>query len=120
LLATRVDSFEKLELIVALHAAPRSTLSIDALARQLRLPREVVREAAVALRAATLVELTSDGEVQLLPVTNRDHEAVAELVRVYKEDRIAVVTEMGEIALDRIRNLASRAFSDAFDTRRKK
>lgn len=119
LLASRIDSFEKLELIVALQAAPRNTMSVDALCRQLKLSRDDIRQAAVELRTASLVALTSTGEVQLLPPTNHDHAAIAELVRVYEEDRLAVLKYMGEIALGRIRNMASRVFADAFVIRKK-
>ena len=119
LLANRIDSFEKLELVVALYAAPRATMSIDALVTALSLSREDVRRAASELREASLIDLASRGEVQLLPPTERDHAAVSELVRLYQEDRFAVVKAMGEIAVSRIRNMASRAFADAFIIRKK-
>lgn len=119
LLADRVDSFEKLELLVALHAAPRTTLSIDALCRALKLTRDVVREAAVQLRAVSLVEVTSVGDVQLLPPTSRDRAAVTELVNFYADDRITVVKAMAEISVNRIRGMASRTFAEAFVIRKK-
>jgi hypothetical protein len=119
LLTNRVDSFEKLELVVALHGAPRTTMSIDALSHMLKLSREVVRQTVIELRSASLVELTSGGEVQLLPPTTRDHAAVSELVQLYQDDRFTVVKMMGEIAVNRIRNMASRAFADAFVIRKK-
>ena len=119
LLASRVNSFEKLELIVTLHAAPRNTMSIETLCRHLKLSKDDVRRAAIELRSASLVALTSTGDVQLLPPTNHDHAAVAELVRTYQDDRLAVVTRMGEIALGRIRTMASKAFADAFVIRKK-
>jgi Mn-dependent DtxR family transcriptional regulator len=120
LLKDRISSFEKLELIVALHDAPRTTLSVDDLSRMLTLPRETVREVAIELRSASLVELTSRGEVQLLPPTTREHAAVVELVRLYREDRFTVVTAMGEIAVNRLRNMTARAFADAFVIRKKR
>lgn len=120
LLENRIDSFEKLELIVALHEAPRTTMSVEELCRALKLPRDAIREAAVELRGVSLVVLTSRGDVQLLPPSNREHAAVTELVRIYRDDRLAVVKAMGEIALARIRNLASRAFADAFVIRKKR
>ncbi len=119
LLTNRIDSFEKLELVVALHDAPRTTLSMDALAEVLKLRRSGVRQAAEALHAAALVDLLSSGEVQLLPPTNGDREAVAELVRLYHDDRITVITALGEIAVERIRTMASRVFADAFVIRKK-
>jgi hypothetical protein len=119
LLTNRVDSFEKLEIIIALHAAPRTTMTIEELCRTLNLSREDVREATAELRVASLVTMSSGGEVQLLPPTSRDHAAVAKLVQTYQEDRLGVVKAMGEIAVNRIRGMTARAFADAFIIRRK-
>jgi len=119
LLASRIDSFEKLEVVVALHAAPRTTMTMDELCRALKLPRDSIRQAAMELRAVALVDLTSRGEVQLLPPTARDQQAVGELIRLYTEDRIVLVKTLGEIAVERIRGMASRAFADAFVLRKK-
>jgi DNA-binding GntR family transcriptional regulator len=119
LLKNRIDSFDKLELVVALHGAPRATMSVEDLCRRLKLPREVVRSAVVELRAVSLVALTSQGEVQLLPPTDHDREIVATLVTLYSEDRVEVVRTLGQIAVERIRGMASRAFADAFVIRRK-
>jgi hypothetical protein len=118
LLENGVNTFEKLELIVLLHGAPRSVMSLAELTRRLRLESEVVRLAAAELRDAALVELSSTGELQLLPPTSRDYEAVDELVRLYAEDRLAIVKAIGEIAMGRIRTLASQAFAEAFVVRK--
>ena len=119
LLADRVDSFEKLELIVALHAAPRATMSLDELCRTLKLARDVVREAALQLRAASLVELTSVDDVQLLPPTKSERAAVTDLVQVYADDRLALVKAMSELSVNRIRSMAARTFAEAFVIRKK-
>ena len=119
LLVSRIDSFEKLELVVALHAAPRTTMSVEDLCRALKMPRDTVRQAAMDLRAVALIDLTSRGEVQLLPPTSRDQQAIGELFRLYNEDRILLVQALGDIAVQRIRGMASRAFADAFVLRKK-
>jgi hypothetical protein len=119
LLASRIDSFEKLELVCTLAEAPRTTQSMEQLSKALKMPRDEVRQVAMELRAESLVHVTTGGEVQLLPPTEKDRAAVAELVNLYREDRFAVVKAMGEISLARIRNLASRAFADAFIIGRK-
>ncbi len=72
LLTSRIDSFEKLELVVALHEAPRATMSTEALASALGLSRSTVRQAAEELNAGALVDLTSNGEIQLLPPSIRN------------------------------------------------
>jgi hypothetical protein len=115
----RVDTFEKLEMIVALYKAPRTVMSVTELSQGLKLEREMVRRSALELRGGALVELTSSDEVQLLPPTSRDHEAVRELVRLYDDDRLTIVKALGEIAVQRIRNMASQAFADAFVLRKR-
>jgi Mn-dependent DtxR family transcriptional regulator len=117
-LLQRVDTFEKLELIVLLCKA-RAAVSVTELALRLKLGREVIRQAVSELRSVALVDLTSTDSVQLLPPTERDRDAVDELVKVYEEDRLAVVKVLGEIAMQRIRNMASQAFADAFVLRKK-
>lgn len=119
LLQSRINSFEKLELVVALHGAPRATMSIEQLANQLKTTRGIVQSAALELRTAALVEVTSAGEVHLIPPSSRDAAALDELVRCYRDDPFAVVKALGEIALERIRNMAAHAFADAFVLRKK-
>lgn len=118
LLANRIDSFEKLDLVLALHAQPRATMTVEALCRALKLPRDVIRQTAIELRGAALMELTMSGEVQLLPPTSNDHQAVTELIQLYNEDRVTVVRAIGEIAVARLRRMASRAFADEFVMRK--
>jgi hypothetical protein len=118
LLANRVDSFEKLEIIIALHRA-RSTMSITDLVRDLKLSHDIVLQAVADLREVSLVDVSVGGDVQLLPPTSDDRAAVADLVRLYETDRLAIIKKLSEVALDRIRNMASRAFADAFVLRKK-
>jgi DNA-binding GntR family transcriptional regulator len=108
LLATRIDSFEKLEIVIALHSAPGTKLSTDELCRALELSREAVREATAELHAVSLVELSEQGDVTLL--SRDDEQAICDLVRLYADDRFTVVKAMGEIAVERIRRIASRTF----------
>jgi hypothetical protein len=119
LMRSRVDTFEKLELVVTLHGALHATMTVDDVCRVLKLPRDVVRQAAVELRSATLVELTVRGELHLLPVNTSDRENIDELVRLYREDPLAIAKALGDISMDRIRNMASRAFANAFVFRKK-
>jgi hypothetical protein len=119
LLKDRVDSFEKLELVIALHDAKRTTLSVEELSRRLTLTRETIRRLAIELRSASLVALNASGDVQLLPPTSGEDTAVADLVRLYREDRFTLVAAIGEIAVSRLRGMTARAFADAFVIRRK-
>lgn len=119
LLERRVDTFEKLEVLVALHGEPRATSSVEALCRMLKLPRDVIREAVMELRSSSLVELTSRGEVQLLPPSQKDAASVAELVAMYRDDRMVIVRTIGEIAMMRVRSMTAKVFADAFVIRKK-
>jgi hypothetical protein len=120
LLATRVDSFEKLDMVIALHAAPNATLSVDALVRTMGCTRELVRQTLGELRRTLLVDLTSRGEAQLLLPSEADRRVVRDLVELHQSDRSIVVRLLGELAMNRIRGMAARAFSDAFLIGKKK
>jgi hypothetical protein len=118
LLSTRVDSFEKLEVVVALHKAPGSTMTVGELCSALELPRDAIKEVAVELRAAALCELASNDQIRLAPATEQERAAVAELVKLHAEDRFSIVKALGQLAVERIRNMASRTFAAAFVIRK--
>jgi hypothetical protein len=120
LLETRIDSFEKLDVIVALQGAPHQTMTVDALVQALGIPRDDIRQAVGQLRRGLLVDLDASGEVRLLPPTEADRESIRELAELYGEDRAPVLRLLGEIALERIRNMAARTFADAFLIGKKK
>jgi hypothetical protein len=120
LLATRIDSFEKLEVVLALHGAPGWTMSVGELCRVLKLPRDVVRQAAVELRGVALAQLTARGEVRLVPPTSHDQAAIAELVKLYADDRFSIVRALGDLAVERIRTLASNTFGGSLVLRERK
>jgi biotin operon repressor len=104
-LADRVDSIDKLEIVVALRDASGHTMSVDRLCRALQLSRETVRQAVIELRATAAVALTSRGEVRLLPLPSGDlADAAIELVRLHMDDRDALVKALDEIAIGRVRS----------------
>ncbi len=119
LLSTRIDTFEKLEIVAALAVAPQTTLTVDQIAITVRIPRDVIRQAIVELRSATLVQLTERGAIKLLSLSQGDQTAVTDLLEAYALDPLSVAKFLGEIAMERIRNMASRAFADAFVPRKK-
>lgn len=119
LLTNRIDSFEKLEIVITLSKAQRTTMTMDELSRTLKTPRDAIRQAVMELRAVALVDLTSRGEVQLMPPTTRDEQVIADLVKLHDDDRFVLVKALGEIAMERLRGMTSRVFADAFLFRRK-
>jgi hypothetical protein len=120
LIKTRIDTFEKLDLVVTLHRAPHGTMSVDALTRALGAPRDVVRQTVADLRRSMIVDFDSRGEILLLAPTDGDRTAIRELVEIYLDDPALVLRFLGEVALDRIRSMAASTFADAFVLRKKK
>ncbi len=119
LLDTRVESFEKLELLMLLRRTPGGSSTIGAISRTLDLGSDEVRAIAGDLSSGGLVAWAPDGTVSLAPRTDEDQAALDELARVYEDDKIAVVKAIAETAMDRLRNLAGRAFAEAFVIRKK-
>ena len=108
-----VDSFEKLELIMALRRGETRRASITDLAHALDLPRDELRRAVRELQAAGLLQLAHD-EVTLAPRAPDAQRAIDELAAVYDADKMVLVKAIAESSIERLRNLAGRAFADAF------
>jgi DNA-binding IclR family transcriptional regulator len=119
LLDAHVDSFEKLELLMLLRRAPEQGRTAGELARALDLDAAEVGELVSGLVSAGLVAWAADGAISLSPRTAEERAAMDELARVYDEDRITLVKAIAETAMDRLRNLAGRAFAEAFVIRKK-
>lgn len=118
LLTTQLDSFEKLEVVQALRAAGRA-MSIEALESACRFPTQTVREALADLERGTIVEQADAGRLVLLGSGSK-HPNFEALMQLYEEDRSRVMSVLSSLAMERIRTMAARAFSDAFVFRRKR
>ncbi len=118
LLESPLDSFEKLEIVVALHRTAARTSSNAELASAIALPLEIVSRAVDELVRAGFVE--NAGGLTRLTASPADRAAVGELVELYDEDRILVVRALSQIAMDKIRGMAARTFADAFKLRKKR
>jgi DNA-binding IscR family transcriptional regulator len=111
-----LDSFEKLEITIALHRVA-TPMSVSELSTNLHLSSQIVERGLDELARAGAVHL-ADGTARLtLPA--QDLPAMDEIVALYDEDRLLVVRTLTEISMDRIRGMAARAFADAFQLRRK-
>jgi hypothetical protein len=119
LLADRIDSFEKLEVLMQLQRAQGRTSSHEALARTLDRDRDDVRQVCTDLVQAGLVSVDPAGNVTLSPATSDDEALVSELADVYDADRIEVVKAIAEASLERLRSMAGRAFAEAFVLRKR-
>ena len=118
LLLGAVDSFEKLEVLLALHAAP-APLRLGTIAARTGLSAVEVEAAAAALANAALVEHLTDGTWRVPPPGSPERAAVAELAAGWAASRPAVLKIMTQRALERVRAGAARAFADAFRLRQR-
>jgi hypothetical protein len=118
LLDGKLDSFEKLELSIALYRAPAHSLSLSELSTKLQLSIHIVDRGIDELARAGIVQAA--GGLARLTIDAQDLPALDEIAAFYDEDRLLVVRTLTEIAMDRIRGMAARAFADAFQLRKKK
>jgi hypothetical protein len=118
LLTTPLDSFEKLEIVIALYKAPARTSSVAELATQCGLAVEVATRVVEELAGARFVDRSS-GLIRL-SVGSDDLAAITELVEVYDDDRIVIIRALSMSAMDKIRGMAARTFAAAFKIRRKR
>jgi hypothetical protein len=116
LLDVMLNSFEKLEITIALHRSPSHTLTVSELSTKLSI--HIVERGLDELARAGAVQLV-DG-VARLTLDSKDIPAMDELAAVYDDDPLLVVRTLTEISMGRIRGMAARAFADAFQLRRKK
>ncbi len=117
LLEDPLDTYEKLEVAVALWHAAAHTSSAREITTLTQLPIESVERALSELVAARFVELAGGLARLVVPAAQREH--LRTLVELYEADRILFVRLLSEISMTKIRGMAARAFADAFQLRRK-
>ena len=117
LLEAPLDTFEKLEICVELWTAAARTKSPKELAARIELPVDLVYRALADLVAAKFVELAGGLARLTIPADHVDQ--MQELVEIYATDRILIVRTLSELAMERVRGMAARAFADAFQLRKK-
>lgn len=119
LLRDRVETYEQLEVLLALHATPHRPWHADALAEALRTSAELVAAALAGLVAGGLVATSGTGlrtEYRYAPDPERpdDAAAVDALATAYATQRLELVKLMSANAIERVRAAAARTFADAF------
>lgn len=112
LLETVLDSFEKLEVLSRVRATAAG-LAVD----DLTLDNEVLRSTIKELLRDRLIE--QPGLAYVLGPRGSEP-AVEQLMTIYDDDRMPIITELSSLAMDRIRTMASKAFADAFILRKKR
>lgn len=116
LLSDVVDSIEKLEVLVHLQQTGPAPVSKIAVARGI--PEPLVLEACAPLVTAGL--LREQAGLYVYNPDNSRAEELAELGKLYVEDRIVVLRLIAQIAIERVRSQAATVFADAFVFRSKK
>jgi predicted transcriptional regulator len=112
-----LDSFEKLEVLMSI-AGVEGSRSVEAICERVTLDPDIVEEALASLVTQGVIVALTDGYVLATEGPWSPH--VRALAKLYKSDRMQVVTLMSEAAMRRLRSKADRAFSDAFLFRWKK
>lgn len=117
LLESKLDTYEKLELVVVL--SRRDEASLAELARELQVGGDVLRRLVLDLSRTGLVALSLDERVRLA-ATPDELAVIAEGAQLCRSDRGTVIQLLSAIALDRIRGMSARSVADAVALRRKK
>ena len=119
LLAETLDTFEKLEIAIALQRAPLHSLSIEELVRAIgNLARDQIEHGVAELVAAGVCSATL--RIVRLTPTPTDAPTYAALVEQYDRDHAAIAQAISEVAMEKIRGMAARTFAEAFHATRKR
>ena len=124
LLEGPIDSFEKLELVLAVLRAD-TPQTVASLGRMLNLDANGVRPILGELVRSQIVAIESrdpEGTApEIVRIASRpEHRAALDrLAKLYEEDRVLVMATISRIALERIRGMAARTFADAFRVRKR-
>ena len=119
LLAAKLDTYEKLELVVVLSRRDDREQSVAELARELQVGPDVLRRLAADLVRTGLVETTPEDTLRLI-ASVEESKIIAEGAELYASDPSKVIGLLSTIAMDRIRGMSARSFADAFSLRKKK
>jgi hypothetical protein len=121
LVATDIDSFERLEVLMLLRESttPRS---LEGIASDLGLPEDLVEHACRGLRASGIVTGSggSPPRYQLATMAHRTQDACDALCTLYEQDPAVVMNLISTLAFDRARSLVARAFGDALQIPRRR
>jgi DNA-binding IclR family transcriptional regulator len=118
LLVTKLDSYEKLEVMRALRGTGRS-MSRSELEAASRLSSDAVDDALPSLERSKLVEHDPVDHRIRVGAASADP-CFAALMQTYDEDRAAVLAVLSSAVMQRLRNMAAQAFADAFVIRKKR
>jgi hypothetical protein len=116
LLESKLDTLEKLELVLMLREAPTP---LREAARHLQVGEEVLRRVVDEVARTRMVEIVGTNDQLGLRASDDELEAIEEAAQIYREDRPRMSALLSAIAFDRIRSMAARSFADAFRLKKK-
>lgn len=119
LLRERVVSLEQLEALLMLHREVGRAWTLAEIAERLSVSALVLEAELDALVTAGLV-VRRDGGWAYAPRDARSGEIVARLAALYPVRRLEVLRLLSDLAVQRIRGSAARAFADSFVIGRRK
>jgi hypothetical protein len=117
LLDEKLDTFEKLELVLALREAGQPQ-TVGELALQLQVGNEALQRVVDAVAAAGVVQMLDGDRVRF--TSGAWDSALDEAARIHASEPGRFVSVFTRIAMERIRSMAARTFADAFRIRKKK
>jgi hypothetical protein len=115
LLHDRVSSFEELEVLLLIRGNPSRAWSVEAITLSLNLGAD---EADAALTKLVVLGLMRREESGLFYSPGEYSATIDRLARAYEENRMQLMKQMTDNAIERLRTGAARAFARAFVIRR--
>ncbi len=116
LLDAKLDTYEKLELVLTLRAAGTAMTLAD-LAVQLQVGREALRRVANEVAASAIIDAREGDLLRLRP--GHWDPLMDEAAQILANDPSKLMRALTRIAMERIRGMAARSFADAFRIRKK-
>jgi len=119
-LRDQIQTYEQLEILVRIGRDSASEHFLDPLIRDLNMDSTAGAAVVDQLSTAGLLTITHDAAGDSVRCQENVRRLVARLAEVYEADRIQLISEMTQNALERVRNSALRTFSSAFLLGRKR
>jgi hypothetical protein len=116
LLDAKLDTFEKLELVLALRDAGTAMTLAD-MALHLQVGRDALRRVADEVASSGMIDASQDDVLQLRP--GHWDPLLDEAAQCFANEPNKLMRALTRIAMARIRGMAARTFADAFRIRKK-
>ena len=114
LLREHLTTFERVEILLLLHAQPDRPWTVRSVSEASRVPVDLAEEALRGLHASGLVHRDENAVFRFGPDGADRVGAVEALAVLYREQRTSVMAFMSVSAIERIRSGTMRAFADSF------